>query len=197
MPSRGELDDLSRGLLGHESRTGQDRLAAAGQQAVLGVLGDDEDAQVALQVLLLVDGEQHRAVVDRREHLRREVERRQHGSASLPSRAASAGAAPVGPSVRMPSIVGSAGEGRRDGLLRGGRIGQVDGDDLGRDSAQAIGEALAALVERRVADLLVDAERVRDAGLGHALAGPLARDELGLPDVGQDPELLRRRRRPS
>ena len=33
-------------------------------------------------------------------------------------------------------------------LLSGGRIGQVDGDDLGRDPAQTVGEALAALVER-------------------------------------------------
>ena len=53
-----------------------------------------------------------------------------------------------------------------------GRIGQVDGDDLRRDAAQAVGEALAALVERLVADFLVDAERVRDAGLGHALRPP-------------------------
>ena len=78
MPCAESSGHRVRGLLGHEPRPGQDRLAAAGQQAVLCVLGDDEDAQVALQVLLLVDGEQHGAVLDRRQHLRRQVERRQH-----------------------------------------------------------------------------------------------------------------------
>ena len=69
---------------GHEAGTGEDRLAAAGQQPVLGELGDDEDAQVALQVLLLVDGEEDGARLDRLEHLRRQVERRQlHGIVAL------------------------------------------------------------------------------------------------------------------
>ena len=172
-----------------EPRTGQDRLAAAGQQAVLGELGDDEDAQVALQVLLLVDGEQDRAVLDRGQHFRRQVERRQHDLiVALEGSECRCGA---GRTQREDAVDRRIlGECRLDGALRTGRIGQVNADDRRRDSAQAVGEALAALVERLVADFLVDAQRVRDAGLGHARAGPLARDELGLAHVGQDAELL-------
>ena len=160
--------------------TGQDRLAAAGQQAVLGVLGDDEDAQVALQVLLLVDGEEDRCPPRSPSSTSgdRSNVASSHGIVALEGGECRCGA---GRTQRQDAVDRRILRERRlDRVLRGRRIGQVDGDDRRRDAAQAIGEALAALVERRVADLLVDAERVRHAGLGHALAGPLARDELGL-----------------
>src|SRR5918997_2947776 len=57
-----QLDDLLGVLLRHERRSRQ-RLRG-GDRAVLGVLGKVDDGQVALQVLLLVDGEDHVAVPD-------------------------------------------------------------------------------------------------------------------------------------
>ena len=44
-------------------------VAATGQQPVLRELGHDLHAQVALEVLLLVDREEHVAVVDRVQHV--------------------------------------------------------------------------------------------------------------------------------
>ena len=57
-------------------------------------------------------------------------------------------------------------------------------------AAQALGEALAAQVERDVADLLVDADRLGDAGRLHLLAAALAGLELGLADMDQHAQLL-------
>ena len=61
---------------------------------------------------------------------------------------------------------------------------------LDRAALETVGEALAAQVERDVADLLVDADRLGDARLLHPLAAAEAGLVLGLADVGRDAELL-------
>ena len=58
-------------------------------------------------------------------------------------------------------------------------------------------EAGAALVERAVAQLLLDAQRALDAGGRHALADLVARGRLALADVREHAEAAPHRSRPS
>ena len=85
-------------------------------------------------------------------------------------------------------------EGRRHRGLHARRVGDLAGQDLALGRAavaeQAIEVAVAAQGQRLVADLLVEADAVLDAGLLHALAGALAGLVLGLADVGEDAEVL-------
>ena len=94
--------------------------------------------------------------------------------------------------------VGIRGGGQRgaDLLLGTGRVSQVDREhvDLAAGLGQAVGEALAALIERGVADFLIDAEGVLDTGLAHALTGAEAGLVLGLPDVVERAEILAKHR---
>ena len=60
---------------GHEARPGADDLAATGHGLGLQVLGQEDDGQIALEVGLLVDGEEELAVAHGSENVRREVER--------------------------------------------------------------------------------------------------------------------------
>src|SRR5687767_963044 len=57
-----EVDDLLGVVLGDEGRAGQH--LGSGYRAVLGVVGQEDDRQVPLEVLLLVHGEGHVTVVD-------------------------------------------------------------------------------------------------------------------------------------
>ena len=57
-------------------------------------------------------------------------------------------------------------------------------------SSEALGEALAAQVERRVADLLVDAERVLHAGLAIRSPPPMPASNSVWPTWVSDAELL-------
>ena len=89
----------------------------------------------------------------------------------------------------MPSTSAIGGERGLDPRLRLGRVVQIDLDHLDRAArlGQPVGEAAATVVQGDVADLLVDAESGRDAGLAHALPGADARLVLGLTDVGEHP----------
>ena len=104
------------------------------------------------------------------------------------SSAAIVGAAPVGPSVRIPSMSGLFCNAPATVSVVLGRIVEVDGDDFALDT-ETVEEPLAAQVECRVADLLVEADRVLDALLGEPLARDLAGLELRLPDVQEDAEV--------
>ena len=57
-------------------------------------------------------------------------------------------------------------------------------------AGQALEEAVAAQGQRLVADLLVEADGVLDAGFLEPLTGPEAGLVLGLADVGQDAQVL-------
>src|SRR3972149_1555222 len=117
-------------------------------------------------------------------------ERSKVASSIVPSRpaassAASAGAEPVGPSVRMPLTSGL--------LARAPPVGAWGPAGAGRGGAAGghrVGEALAAQVERHVADLLVDAQRVGHAGRCHALTAAQAGFVLGLAHMDEDAQVL-------
>ena len=80
--------------------------AAGGQVLGLGVVRQDHDRQVALQELLLIDGEVHLPVLDGRQHVGAEVEGREvDGLAGRGDVERRLGA--DGPSVSRPSMVGS------------------------------------------------------------------------------------------
>ena len=157
------------------------------------VEGQQHDRQVALEVLLLVDGEEHVTGRDRLQDVRREVE---GGELDRPELVGAAQRLErrrgAGRTQREDAIdVGVGAQRRFDARLCFGRVVQVDLDHLDRATrlAQPIGEAAAALVERGIAHFLVDADRVGHAGFAHALAGAEARLVLGLADVGQQTEL--------
>src|SRR6266542_2809737 len=64
-----EVDDLRRVVLGDERRAGGDDATGARDGAVLLVERQEHDGQIALNVLLLVDGEQHLPVAHGHQHL--------------------------------------------------------------------------------------------------------------------------------
>ena len=74
------------------------------------------------------------------------------------------------------------------GLLCPGRVGKIDGNDVGRAS-QAVVEAAAAIIERGVADFLVHAEGVGHAFSGHGLSGDQSCFVLRLADMDQYAEV--------
>ena len=82
-------------------------------------------------------------------------------------------------------------EGRLDRGLHGGRIGDLAGQDraLALGDAETLEEAVAAQGQRLVADFLVEADGVLDAGRLEPLAGAEAGLELGLADVGHDAQV--------
>src|SRR3712207_758486 len=184
-----EVDDLLGVLLRHERRAGQD--LGGGGHAVLRVVGQEDDRQVTLEKLLLVDGEGHVPVADGLEDGGREVEGGERDLlqlARLPQgleRGLRAGRA----ERQHPVDVGVLLYCRVDLGLRVGGVVEVNGHHLDL-AAEALLEALAALIERDVSDLLVDAERVVHTLLREPLAGALPGYELGLPDVGERPEVL-------
>ena len=186
----GELLHRERGLLVDEARAGQDRLAAAGQQVVLGVLGDDEDAQVALQVLLLVDGEQDRA------------RRRSRSAPPATGRTSPAGSDRCPRGQRVPArrrsdpASGCRRRSDRPGWPPRSRfcapVGSArstattsDGTPP-RPSAKPSQRWSSAWLPT---SWLTQSVFVTPASAMRC-AGPLARDELGLAHVGQDAELL-------
>ena len=88
--------------------------------------------------------------------------------------AARVGAEPVGPSARMPLIVGSAW--RAAAIVCWAPVGSLRSTWMTVDlPARPVGEALAAGVEAGVADFLVDADGVGDAGGLHAARRPSRR----------------------
>ena len=181
-----------RGLARHEVRAGRDDLAARGEEAVARLLGQHHDRHVALQVGLLVDGEQDAAVLDRLEHLGLEVER-----ADLDARRAAAELLGVERRLRAARVerehaVGLAALDRGRELRRGHvAVLDVEREHLRAPAGAAhrARERRAADVERLVADLLVDADRVAHARRREPLAGAAPGRRLRLPDVGEDPEL--------
>ena len=72
------------------------------------------------------------------------------------------------------------------GLLYGGQ--RIPKDDL---RTEAFGEAVAAIVEARIAYLLVDADGFLDPELGHPFAGGDAGLVFGLAEIKHSAELLR------
>ena len=159
------------------------------------LLGEQDHRQVALQVGLLVDREEHLAVAHRGEHVGREVEGRELDLAT-PARsrctAAIAGCAPPGPSVRMPSTEPAAIACGHPALRdrAGPAAGTGSGASVPPVLREPVGEAAAALVEAAVAGLLVDAQRALDARAAQPLAALDARLVLGLADVGEHAERL-------
>src|SRR6266487_2244611 len=95
-----------------------------------------------------------------------------------------------GPERQDPVDVARRADGARNPVLGVGRVGEVDGEHLHRAAGlpQGVGEALAAQVERGVADLLVHAQRILDPGRPHALIALEASLVLSLADVGEDAE---------
>ena len=87
-------------------------------------------------------------------------------------------------------MVGVRLERRLDGRLHARRVGDVAGQDLAVLAAgQAHEEAIAAEGERLVADFLVEADRVLDAGCLEPFTGAEACLVFGLADVGQDAQV--------
>ncbi len=178
----GIRDDGVHVRLVDDAWAGQDRLATARNEAVQLVVGQEYDRQIALEELLLVDGELHLTGLDRIQDVLREVEGREldlAGEVELldgrQRRGRSGG--PEGEDAVQRGICLDSGG---DRLLRTGRILEVDLNDLGRPG-ETLGEALATGVESGVADLLVDAEGVRGASGLQELAGLLAGIETTRP----------------
>ncbi len=140
--------------------------------------------------MLLVDGEQHLAVTDRRQDRGGEIEGAELDLAKEADllergqRRLGAGR-PQGENAFGVRILAEEGQ---DGVAGLGRVHR-DGEDRNL-AAEAVLEALAAQIEGDVADLLVDAHRLGDAGLLHLLAAAKAGLVLGLADVHQGAELL-------
>ena len=158
---------------------------------------EEHDRQVALQVLLLVDGELDLAVLDRLHDVAAEVERAELGLEPAPWIASRAATAMSGLSVRTASIDVV---GLELGLDLGERrLDVVDALDLEvlDVAAEALLGAVAALVEADVRLLVDDAEQLVRAGLLELRARALAGDRLGLADVRDRAEVLRSRPRPS
>ena len=78
-------------------------------------------------------------------------------------------------------------------MLRTGRIGKIDRDHFHGTAGlgERIGEALAAQVEGGVADFLIHADGVRDAGFGHSLSTTEPCFVFGLTNVSENPQLSR------
>ncbi len=151
----------------------------SGKRTGLQVLREEHDRQVALQVLRLVDGEQH--VARRRSPASTSGDRSNVAKVMLaehcrlPSSAASVGVAPGRPERQDAVDVRVVLQRPGHRLGGAGRVVQVDRRSLRPGSAEALEEPLAAQVEGGVADLLVDADRVLDARLGEPLPGDQAR----------------------
>ena len=90
----------------------------------------------------------------------------------------------------MPSIVGSAWSAAAivACMPAGSEILPVRTLPVPSAQAEALEEAVAAERQGLVADFLVEADGVLDAGRLEPLAGAEAGLELGLPDVGEDAE---------
>ncbi len=89
--------------------------------------------------------------------------------------------------------IGVGAQGRLDGGLRTGRVGQLDRQHVRGGHAgigEGVGEALAAQVEGDVADLLVDTHAHGHARGSHLLAAAVAGLVLGLTDVHEDAQVL-------
>src|SRR6266699_1723574 len=113
-----QVQHLRRRVLEHEARAGQDDAAATGHQQVLLVKGEEQDRQVALEELLLVDREEHVALVDGRQGFRREVERAELDLAQLAGlRERLDRRAGAGRSQRQDAVVAGPADLRRDLLL--------------------------------------------------------------------------------
>src|SRR5688572_29880643 len=75
--TRREIDHASSVFPGDKTGSGCDDLAAAGKRQRLDVFGEEHDGQIALQILLLIDGEQHAPIAHGFEYPGREIEGRE------------------------------------------------------------------------------------------------------------------------
>src|SRR5215217_4755719 len=184
-----QLRDRVGVVLGDVAWAGEHGLAAADRVRVGLVQRQEDHRQVALQVLLLVDGELDLARLDRLHDVAAEIERGDLG--------VRAGA--LDRVARGDRDVRVEREDCVDRLVRlqlGLDLGQrgldvVDALDLDvLDRAEALLGAVAALVEADVRLLVDDAEQLLRARLLELLPGALAGDRLGLADVGDRAELL-------
>src|SRR4051794_15527804 len=186
----GELLD-GRGVgLFDEAGPGEHGLAAADGVGVVLEQLQEHDREVPLEVLLLIDGEQHVAALDVLQQRRAQVERGQLGAGA---RALDRGLGRRG-DVRVQGhhrVVGLVG--LQLGLdlgLGGGDVRRALDLEVGHRPAEALLDAVAALLEADVVLLVDDAEDLLDArGLELGARG-LAGDRLGLADVGDRAELL-------
>ena len=176
---------------------GQHRLAAADRVRVRLVEREEDDRQVALQVLLLVDGELDLAVLDRLHDVARQVERAELGAraGALDRVARGDGDVRVEREHRVDRVVGL-----ELGLDLGQRrLDVVDALDLEvlDVAAEALLGAVAALVEADVRLLVDDAEQLLRARVLELRARALAGDLLRLADVRVSRRGRRSRPRPS
>src|SRR4051794_10896809 len=189
-PLARQLLDRGRVVLVHEARAGEHGLAAADGVRVRPEQLQEDDRQVALEVLLLVDRELDRPGLDGLDHVRAEVERRQ---ASLRARALDRARGGdrdvrVQRDDRVEGLVGL--ELGLDLRLRGGDVGGALDLKVGHGGAEALLDAVAALLEADVVLLVDDAEDLLGAvGLEPRARRP-AGDRLVLADMRDRAELL-------
>ena len=190
---RREGDDVGRVGRRDEARSGHDQTGAVARRKVAGlrVVREDHDRQIPLQELLLVDGEVHLPVLDGRQHFGAEVE---GGEMDRLARGGDRGQrrACHGRAEGQEAVDGRIGLERRRHLgLHVGRVGDLAGQDRagGRIETHPGEEAVAAQGQGLVADLLVEADGVLDAGGQEPLAGAQAGLELRLTDMRLDADL--------
>src|SRR3954454_12598654 len=186
----GQLLDRGDVVLLHEPGAREHRLAAADRVRVVAEQLQEHDRQVALQVLLLVDREQDVAGGDVLEDRRAEVERRELRARA---RALDRGLRRGG-DVRVQRDDAVEGLVRLqlglDRRLRRRDVGGALDLEVGDRAAEALLDAVAALLQADVVLLVDDAEDLLDAGRLELRARRLAGDRLGLTDVGDRAQRL-------
>src|SRR4029079_416117 len=186
----GQLLDRRDVRLVDEARAREHRLAAADRVGVLAVQLQEHHRQVALQVLLLVDGELDVARLDVLEDVGAEVERRERRvrARALDRRLRGRRDVRVQRDDAVEGLVGL-----QLGLDLGLRRRDVRGAlhlEVGHRAAEALLHAVAALLQADVVLLVDDAEGPLD-GVGlQPRAGRLAGDRLRLADVRDRSERL-------
>src|SRR4051812_15430967 len=185
-----ELRDGPGVVLVDEARAGEDGQAAADGVGVVPEELQEHDRQVALEVLLLIDGELDRPGLDVLDHVRADVERRQlrAGARALDRRLGRLADVRVERDHRVKGLVGL--ELRLDLGLRRGDVRRALDLEVGHVAAEALLDAVAALLEADVVLLVDDAEDLLDSLGLEPLAGRLAGDRLVLADVRDGAERL-------
>src|SRR5215213_2739053 len=185
----GELQHRVGVVLRDDRGTGVDRLTATDVVAVQDLEVDPGNAEVALDIGLLVDRERELAADDVLHHVGVHVEGSDldagatgsDGLDGLARHVATEGEDPVEARVRL-----------QLGLDRGLRAGEVGVVDLQvrQLAREGRGRTGAPLLQSDVAGLLDDSESVLHAEVVHLVTGSLARQCLALADVGDRPERL-------